>query len=166
MTKHKIAVRSTLPSVGKQLDISLLRHSIRAALAYEGVDKPCEVSVLITNDDEIRTINRTFRHVDAPTDVLSFPLLELVPECFNPEWSDVDRNTGLVLLGDIVLSYDRIRAQAKEFGQSADREMAYLTVHSVLHLLGYDHMDEGADKKRMRAREKDILTEAGLNHDK
>ncbi len=162
MRSHKISVTSRLPAIGRLLDISLLRRCVRCALDAEGVDEPCRVSVLITGDGEIRDLNRAYRNVDKATDVLSFPMLFLTPGRFKASPADMDRETGRVLLGDIVLSYDRIRAQAREYGQTVDREAAYLVVHSVLHLLGYDHDDEGADKRRMRAREKAILDEMGL----
>ena len=161
MEKHKVFIRSRIAAIGRFLDIGLLRRSIRFTLDVEGVDKPCEVSVLITNDAEIQKINHAFRKVDAPTDVLSFPMLALEPGTFDVPPADVDNDTGRVILGDIVLSYDRIREQARRFGQSKDREAAYLVVHSVLHLLGYDHLDEGENKRKMRAREKAILKEMG-----
>ena len=162
MENHKILIHSRIIPIGRLLDIGLLRRSIRTALGAENVDKPCQVSVLITDNREIREINRAFRQVDKPTDVLSFPMLELTPGQFDPAGADYDRQTGRVLLGDIVLSYNRIKEQARRFGQSTDRESSYLVIHSVLHLLGYDHLDEGAQKRRMRAREKAILTEMGL----
>jgi probable rRNA maturation factor len=155
--KHKIDIRSTLPFIGRKLDIALLRRCIRAALDAEGVEIPCEISVLITNDADIRAINKDFRGKDTATDVLSFPLQELIPGAFRPDLSETNRDTGRLMLGDIVLSAERIAAQAAEYGQSADREMAYLAVHSVLHLLGYDHLDEGAEKRRMRQREEAII---------
>lgn len=163
MKKHRIDVRSTLPFIGKKLDITLLRRCIRTALHAEGADMPCEISVLITDDAGIRTINKDFRNKDVPTDVLSFPMQTLTPGQFAPDKSEVNRDTGCLPLGDIVLSADRISAQAEEFGQDVNREMAYLAIHSVLHLLGYDHMDEGAEKRRMRAREKAILKIAGFS---
>ncbi len=162
MRSHKITVTSRLPAIGRLLDISLIRRCVRFSLDTEGVDKPCRVSVLITGDGEIRDLNRIYRNVDKATDVLSFPMLSLTPGRFIASQSDIDRETGRVLLGDIVLSYDRIRAQAREYGQTVDREAAYLVVHSVLHLLGYAHVDEGTAKRRMRAREKAILDEMGL----
>ena len=89
-------------------------------------------------------------------------MLELLPGRFDPTAADINRDTGRVALGDIVLSYDRIKDQARCFGQSVDQEADYLVVHSVLHLLGYDHMDEGPDKRQMRAREKAIIREMEL----
>lgn len=163
MRKHKIDVRSTLPFVGRKLNIGLLRSCIRTALDAEGVDMPVEVSVLITDDEGIRIINKNFRAKDTPTDVLSFPMQELFPGNFIPNLSEMNRDTGCLPLGDIVLSYDRIAEQAVQYGQKINREMAYLAIHSVLHLLGYDHLDEGEEKRAMRAREEAILLKAGLS---
>lgn len=162
MKKHKIDVRSTLPFVGRKLDIGLLRTCIRTALDAEGVDMLCEISVLITTDEGIRVYNRDFRRKDVPTDVLSFPMQELSPGHFSPDVSEINRDTGCLPLGDIVLSYDRIAEQAEEYDQNINREMAYLAIHSVLHLLGYDHVDEGDEKRRMRTREEAILKDCGL----
>lgn len=157
MRKHKIDVRSTLPFVGRKLDIARLRRCIRTALNAEGVDMPCEISVLITDDEGIRIYNRDFREKDAATDVLSFPMQMLTPGHFSPDLSELNHDTGRLPLGDIILSYDRIAEQAVEYGQEINREMSYLAIHSILHLLGYDHLDEGEDKRRMRAREEAIL---------
>jgi probable rRNA maturation factor len=157
MKSHKIYLRRARRGAGADLDTRLLRRCIRFALDAEGVDKPCEISVFITNDAGIRKLNREFRDKDATTDVLSFPMQALTPGDFRPDMAEADPDTGLLPLGDIVLSYDRIAEQAKQYGHGADREAAYLVIHSVLHLLGYDHLDEGEDKKLMRSREKAIL---------
>ena len=122
-----------------------IKAAARAVLDAEAVDGPCELSVLLTDDEGIHAINKAYRDVDRPTDVLSFPL------------GDEDPETGRVLLGDMVLNVSRAQAQGDEYGHGADHEISYLTVHSVLHLLGYDHVDEGPMKKEMRAREKAIM---------
>lgn len=140
---------------------TLLETVIPAALAAEGVDIPCEINVLFTDDEGIHRINLEQRGVDRPTDVLSFPMFELAPG-EHPDRSDADPATGLVPLGDMVISVERAKAQAEEYGHSTQRELAYLTVHSVLHLLGYDHMDEGPMKAQMRAREEEILGGLGI----
>ena len=141
---------------------AFIRKAIRTALAAEGVDFPCEVDVLVTSDEEIHQLNREARQVDRATDVLSFPAFDLKPgELPGPE--DADPGTGLVPLGDMMISMEHVAAQAKEYGHSNRRELGYLVVHSVLHLLGYDHMDEGPMKARMREREEGILTELGLS---
>ena len=138
-----------------------LNTVITAVLSAEQVDVPCEVNVLVTDDEAIHEINLDMRGVDRPTDVLSFPMFELAPG-EHPGEEDADPDTGLVPLGDMVLSLERATAQAEEFGHSVEREICYLAVHSVLHLLGYDHMDEGEMKTQMRAREEAVLSELGI----
>ena len=137
---------------------------ITAVLAAERVDVSCEVNVLVTDDEAIHQINLDMRDVDRPTDVLSFPMFELTPG-EKPGEEDADPDTGLVPLGDMVLSLERAQVQAEEFGHSVEREVCYLAVHSVLHLLGYDHMDEGEMKARMRGREEAILSELGITRE-
>lgn len=160
MKRHYIPVTASVPGVSDGQK-ALIRRVIRTALAAEGVDFPCEVDVLVTNDAEIRRLNRELRQVDKPTDVLSFPAFDLSPgELPGPE--DADPGTGLTPLGDMVLSMEHAAAQAREYGHSNRRELAYLVVHSVLHLLGYDHLDEGAMKAQMRGREEDILSQLGI----
>ncbi len=123
----------------------LLRRAIEATLAYEGVDKNCEVSVTFTDNEKIHALNKKFRNIDHATDVLSFPLFEDV------------------MLGDIVLSLERAKEQAEEFGHSFEREAAFLTVHSMLHLLGYDHETSEADDMDMRRRQTTIMENLGLS---
>lgn len=145
MRKLKLRLRC---ENGQKCSLALRRRIRRAAcavLAAENVDEPCELSVLLTDDEGIHGINREFRQVDKPTDVLSFPM------------GDTDPQNGRLLLGDMVLNVDRARSQGESFGHGADHEISYLTVHSVLHLLGYDHVDEGEMKRAMRAREKVIM---------
>ena len=160
MPKHEIIISADVPGVDEGLR-SFLKNVVRAALDAEGVDVPCEVNVLVANDAGIRQINADMRGVDAPTDVLSFPMFELKPGD-KPSQEDADPATGLVPLGDMCVSFERAKAQAKEYGHSNRRELAYLAVHSVLHLLGYDHLDEGPEKAQMRAREEAILAELNL----
>ncbi len=143
---------------------ALLGRVIPAALEAEGVDAPCEVDVLLTDDAGIHAVNKEMRRVDAPTDVLSFPMFDLKPGD-KPSADDADPATGLVPLGDMCISLERARAQAEEFGHSVEREVAYLAVHSVLHLLGYDHLDEGPMKAQMREREENILGELGIERE-
>ena len=134
---------------------------IRAALEAQHVELPCEISVLLTDDEGIHQINLDMRGVDRPTDVLSFPMFELEPG-EHPTEEDADPATGLVPLGDMCISLERAEAQAAEFGHSVQRELCYLTVHSILHLLGYDHLDEGPMKAQMREREEAILGALGI----
>ena len=141
-----------------------LKRVISTALSAEEVTVLCEVNVLVTDDAAIHEINLDMRDVDRPTDVLSFPMFELTPG-EKPEEEDADPDTGLVPLGDMVISLERAEAQAQEFGHSVEREVSYLAVHSVLHLLGYDHMDEGPMKAQMRKREEEILNDLGITRE-
>ena len=143
---------------------ALLEEVITAALAAEGVSLPCEINVLLTDDGGIHQVNLDMRGVDRPTDVLSFPMFDLRPG-ERPQPGDEDPETGLVPLGDMCISLERAAAQAAEFGHSVKRELAYLTVHSALHLLGYDHMDEGPMKRQMRLHEEFILDKLGITRE-
>lgn len=158
--RHYIPVTADVPGVDERKR-ALIRKAIRTALAAEGVDFPCEVDVSVTSDEGIHQINLEQRGVDRPTDVLSFPAFDLTPGEL-PGGEDADPATGLAPLGDMVLSLERVQAQAREYGHSSRRELAYLVVHSVLHLLGYDHLDEGPEKARMREREDAIMAELGI----
>lgn len=158
---HYIPITADVPGAANDANCALIRRTIRTALAAEGLTAPCEVDVLLTDDDGIHEINRELRQVDRPTDVLSFPEFELTPgQLPGPE--DADPGTGLIPLGDMVLSMERVAAQAREYGHSKRRELSYLVTHSVLHLLGYDHLDEGPMKAQMRAREEVIMALLGL----
>ncbi len=136
---------------------SIVKKCIAQTLLLENISVPCEINVLVTNDQGIQAINKASREIDKPTDVLSFPMFTL--EAGNPpaDWDAyIDPETGLCPLGDMVISQERAAAQAKEFGHSFRREIGYLTIHSILHLLGYDHLDEGEQKAQMRGREETI----------
>ena len=136
---------------------SIIRKCIEATLVAEKVTAPCEINVLVTNDKGIRAINLASRNIDKPTDVLSFPMFQLEAGAPPADWSAyLVPETGLCPLGDMCISLQRAAAQAKEFGHSEKREVGYLTIHSMLHLLGYDHLDEGPQKAQMRAREEAI----------
>ena len=167
MTKHTINMTFEQSS-WRQLSVaSIIRRCIRATLDAEGIDIPCEINVLVTNDQGIHEINKATREVDRPTDVLSFPMFQLEPGNPPSDWSDyLDLDTSRCPLGDMCISLERAIAQAKEFGHSSKREVGYLTIHSMLHLLGYDHLDEGPMKKQMRSREEAIAaTIRGLRRD-
>lgn len=158
---HYIPITADVPGAANDANCALIRRTIRTALAAEGLTAPCEVDVLLTDDDGIHEINRELRQVDRPTDVLSFPEFELTPgQLPGPE--DADPGTGLIPLGDMVLSMERVAAQAREYGHSKRRELSYLVTHSVLHLLGYDHLDEGPMKAQMRAHEEAIMERLDL----
>ena len=155
--KHKINLVFEQLSLQKFTISRTIKKCIRETLKAEGVEVPCEINVLVTNDAGIQIINRESRQLDKPTDVLSFPMFQL--EAGNPpaDWTEYeDPSTGLVPLGDMCISLERSVAQAQEFGHSTRREVGYLTIHSMLHLLGYDHLDEGPQKKQMRGREEAI----------
>ena len=154
--RHYIPVTADIPGAASQGNCALIRKVIRTALEAEGVDFPCEVDVLLTDDARIHEINREMRQVDRPTDVLSLTPGEL------PGAEDADPGTGLVPLGDMVISMEHVAAQAREYGHTRRRELSYLVVHSALHLLGYDHLDEGPQKAQMRAREEAILAQLGI----
>lgn len=140
---------------------TIIRDMVTAALDYEACPYEAEVNVLLTDNDEIRRLNREFRCIDAATDVLSFPMgdyetpgaferLEEKPEeYFHPE-------TGELLLGDIVISVEKVTEQAEQYGHSKDRELAFLIAHSMLHLFGYDHMEE-EERKVMEEKQEAIL---------
>ena len=143
--KHVILVSRDKTGLGHNNSAALVKKAVRKTLDAEGVQENCVVSVLFTDNEGIRALNKEFRDIDRETDVLSFPM------------GDVDPETGDLLLGDMVINIPRCEEQGKEFGHGYDREISYLSVHSCLHLLGYDHVDEGEEKKRMRAREKFIM---------
>ena len=158
--RHYLPITADVPGISDEKR-AFIRRVIRTALAAEGVTFPCEIDVLLTHDAGIHQINRDMRQVDRATDVLSFPEFDLTPGQL-PGEGDADPGTGLVPLGDMVISMEHVAAQAKEYGHSNRRELAYLVVHSVLHLLGYDHLDEGPMKAQMRGREEAIMAELGL----
>ena len=143
----------------------LAAHPIRdlALFVLEREGKPIntEVSISFVDDTAMAELNERFRGMEGPTDVLSFPMFDLSPG-EKPGEEHEDPDTGLVPLGDMCISLERAAAQAEEYGHSVERELSYLAVHSVLHLLGYDHLDEGPQKAQMRAREEAILGELGI----
>ena len=135
----------------------LVRRAVEATLDYEGYRNNAEVSVTFTDNEKIQKINNEFRGIDKPTDVLSFPLTDY-EGADTPFADELDGS-----LGDIVISLERAKEQADEFGHSFDREIAFLTVHSMLHLLGYDHVNSEAEELDMRRRQSDVLKNMGLN---
>ena len=159
MSKIKINLTYDFPTWRRIAVSSVIRQCITAVFAAEGVDTPVEINVLITNDSGIRQINNATRQIDKATDVLSFPMFQLTAGDPPKDWTDyIDPETGLCPLGDMAISLERAIAQAKEFGHSTRREIGYLTIHSMLHLLGYDHLDEGPQKAQMRKREETIAS--------
>ena len=136
----------------------LVRRACAAVLTGEGFGHPAEVGVTFVDDEEIHRLNKEFRNVDAATDVLLFPLGE------NGVYDD-DPETGAKMLGDVVISVEHAVRQAEEYGHSLQREMAFLTVHSMLHLLGYDHVNGGIEAATMREKEEDVLLKMGLTRE-
>ena len=155
--KHKINMVFEELSLRRFTIGAIIRKCISETLKAERISVPCEINVLVTNDAGIHIINKESRDIDRPTDVLSFPMFEFEPGNPPTDWVEYqDPASGLVPLGDMCISLERAEAQAQEFGHSVRREVGYLTIHSMLHLLGYDHLDEGPMKKQMRGREEAI----------
>ena len=156
MDKLKVIITNDQKTVKIPAGLRLmLRRCCTAVLRMEQFQGDAEVNITFTDDEKIRQMNNEFRHIDAATDVLSFPLGE------NGEY-DIDEDNGCKLLGDIVISMERAMEQAELYGHSLQREVAYLTVHSMLHLLGYDHEAGGLEAVRMREKEEAVLIQLGL----
>ena len=154
MVHYKINITFDCFTLQKIAVTSIIRKCVEATLKAEGIETPCEINVLVTNDKGIHAINLASREIDKPTDVLSFPMFTFEPGKPPVDWSGyIDPESGMCPLGDMAISLERAIAQAKEFGHSTRREVGYLTIHSMLHLLGYDHLDDGPQKAQMRARE-------------
>lgn len=136
----------------------LVRRCCTAVLTYEQFDGSAEISVTFVNDDAIQKLNAQYRNIDKSTDVLSFPLGE------NGVY-DINIDTGAKMLGDIVISIPHAVSQAEQYGHTLQREIGFLTVHSMLHLLGYDHVNGGIESVRMREKEETVLTQLGLKRD-
>lgn len=157
MQKLKINLTFQCLTIQQPLVASVIKKCIAATLEAEKITVPCEINVLVTDDKGIQAINKAYRDLNKPTDVLSFPMFQLEAGRPPEDWSEyIDPETGLCPLGDMAISLERAIAQAKEFGHSSRREVGYLTIHSMLHLLGYDHMDDGPEKAQMRGREEAI----------
>ena len=152
----------------KKLDLpyeEIIENVVNESLDYEKCPYEAEVNVILTDNEAIQSINQEYRQIDAPTDVLSFPLVDYetpadfdhvedaVEDYFNPE-------AGELMLGDIVISVDKVEEQAEKYGHSQARELAFLVAHSMLHLCGYDHMEDG-ERLVMETRQKEILERRG-----
>ena len=156
MDKIKVNIENKQKAIKVPTGVRMLiRRCCHAVLELEQFDGSAEVDVSLVDNDQIHTINREQRNIDAPTDVLSFPLGEDGVYDLNPA-------TGAYMLGDIVISLERAQAQAEEYGHSLQREVGYLTVHSMLHLLGYDHVEGGLEAVRMREKEEAVMLSIGL----
>ena len=135
----------------------LIREAVETTLDFEDFQNHCEVSVTFTDNEGIHELNKKFREVDKSTDVLSFPLFDFEGETDEPPVDEIMSN-----LGDIVISLERAKEQADEYGHSFEREVAFLCVHSMLHLLGYDHEVSEEDEIEMRAKQTEIMKIMGL----
>ncbi|MBQ6370518.1 MAG: rRNA maturation RNase YbeY [Firmicutes bacterium] len=150
------------PDTLAQEMIETMGQAAEICLRHEGIDpEGVEISLSFVTAEEIHELNRQYRGVDSVTDVLSFPLLEDLNELYDTEEGSSEEDEP-VALGDVVICLERAEEQAEEFGHSREREIVYLFTHSVLHLLGYDHMEE-EEKQEMRSREEEVMTELGLS---
>lgn len=154
---HKIYLSREKRFLGQLSARRMIKQAVSKTLEAENISVPCEISVLLTDDEGIHALNKAFRQVDKATDVLSFPANNFTAGEFDPNMAEINPKTRCVMLGDMALSIEHAVTQGKEFGHGTKREIQYLTVHSTLHLLGYDHMDEGEEKRKMRSREKEIM---------
>ena len=167
--KHQISVHSDIPHINTPALTAHIKRCIRGALEQEGVTVPCEINVLLTDNRGIREINREYRQTDRATDVLSFPTVNY-PKGVTAGRAErlirreLDDELDACMLGDLILSIPHVLAQAEEYGHSPEREAAYLLVHGLCHLMGYDHMVEN-EKKEMRAMEEKILSAVGMGRE-
>lgn len=164
MDKHIISITNRQKKIKVyRSTANMVNRCIRKVLEVEELHRPHEVSVTFVCNKQIRQLNREHRGKDTATDVLSFPVLEYDDQ-YRPLYAPGDMDGQAVMLGDIVISLERCQEQAREFGHSQVREVAYLTVHSMYHLLGYDHMEEG-EKRIMRAKEEHVLGLLGITRE-
>ena len=165
--KHRIVIRCEGRSLRDFALKQQISKCITAALAHQGVNTPCEINVLVTDDEGIRAINNAYRKIDKATDVLSFPMIDYeAPADFafledSPVEDYFDPDTGELLLGDIVISVEKVMEQAEKYGHSVKRELAFLVAHSMLHLFGYDHM-EPDEAEVMEDKQNQILLNIGI----
>ena len=159
MNECKININFDFFTLRRYQIASIIKECVKAVFKEEKIEVPYEINVLLTNNKGIRAINKASRDIDKETDVLSFPMFQLVPGNPPENWDMyIDPETGMCPMGDMALSLERAIEQSKEFGHSIRREVGYLTIHSMLHLLGYDHLDEGPQKAQMRRREEEIAS--------
>lgn len=148
---HDIFIKNEQDKIPVTPDMKkLIVNAVAQSLKHENIEDKCEVSITLTDNENIHVLNREYRGVDRPTDVLSFPIF------------DEDDMGGKTVLGDIVLSLEKADSQAEQYGHSFEREIAFLTVHSMLHLLGYDHEEGKAEESEMFSLQEAILSEIGL----
>lgn len=160
MAKLKVYVKNNQTEVKVPVGIRLLiRRCCQAVLTTEKFGKDAEVSISFVSNSEIRNLNKIYRNKDSVTDVLSFPLTS------DDGAVEVNPESGTVLLGDVVISLETAVKQAKNYGHSLEREVGFLTVHSMLHLLGYDHETSQLDQRIMREKEESVLEKLGISRD-
>jgi len=140
---------------------NLIKKIVEICYSIEGFHEKSEVSIMLTDDESIRELNRQYRQIDAPTDVLSFPMLNAKNGVIEIDAGDYNVEEDLLILGDIAISLETAARQAQEYGHSFERELAFLTTHGIFHLLGYDHMTE-EDEKVMISKQEEVLKQAGL----
>ena len=164
--KHRIVIRCEAHSLSDFALKQQIAKCITAALDKQGVDTPCEINVLVTDDEGIRAINKAYRQIDKATDVLSFPMIGGMLKDATPAelLGCVDPETGALELGDLVICVDRAKEQAAEYGHSVRRELGYLSAHGLLHLCGYDH-ETDEERAQMREREEAALSKCCLTRD-
>ncbi len=162
MLRDKIRIRGARALWDREAE-RLIRRAAHAALTALALPYEAVVEITLVDDEEIQKANARFRGKDKPTDVLSFPMLQFYRGGYDGDLQrELDCEEGLLPLGDMLINVDRARAQGRELGHGFARECAYLTVHSVLHLAGYDHEDEGEEKRAMREKEEEVLGALGL----
>jgi len=140
----------------------LIIKAVQASLSYESFEIPSEISIMIVDDERIREINKEHRKIDKSTDVLSFPMVDMVEGKILSDEGDFDLDEELLLLGDIIISLETALRQSEEYGHSFEREVAFLTTHGVFHLLGYDHI-EPLDEEKMFGKQEEVLFKMGLS---
>ncbi len=141
---------------------NILNTAAELSIKLQNLQKPSEISFMLVDNERIREINLEYRNIDRPTDVLSFPILDMYEGMLNSDEGDIDLDENLLLLGDIVISMEMAVMQAEEYGHSLERELAFLATHGTFHLLGYDHEDEESEKKMMQLQET-VLHQMGLS---
>lgn len=164
--------RDTEDSLGFDEE-ALIEKVVDKAAELEHFPVAFEVNVTLTDNEGIHKVNKQYRDIDRPTDVLSFPMLtyhsagdfsQVITDKVSAPQDFVDPETGMLILGDIVISLDKVREQAAEYGHSEKRELAFLTAHSMLHLFGYDHMED-AERETMEMHQEDVLRKLGITRD-
>lgn len=159
VSKVKVSVKNNQKEIKVPVGIRLLiRRCCQAVLSFEGFTQDAEVSVSFVSNNEIKNLNKAFRNKDSVTDVLSFPLGE------NGKF-DINKETGCAQLGDVVISLETAMRQAEIYGHSLEREIGFLTVHSMLHLLGYDHEVSPLEERIMREKEEQVLSQLGISRE-